>query len=311
MLKIPTTLISVYPELLDRESSADEGEQDWALQLRSLLGPIPKTPPRPAVDLKSLIPARWLEVLPADLDKQPFWRSLCIVLKMEYDRTPCVPRLDRIFRPLEEVDPDDVRVVVLDDAPSEICADGLAYSCSDAPPIPGCSFGGSKTLQNIVATVKASVELCNRMDWISDETLCSQEDPRSLQHWSAQGVLLWNIVSTARVQRRGNSYCTVNRESHWNLAGGAWQNFTHVLIHSLAQYRAKKPETGRFAFLLFGNRAKALVHNKANPDAKINPEYVTSNPNPRSARDGFVGTDCFLLCNKWLETEQNREPIRW
>jgi uracil DNA glycosylase len=205
------------------------------------------------------------------------------------------------------VDPDDVRVIILDEAPSEITADGLAYSCSDAPPA-GSSFTNSKTLQTILEVVRSTVTGANRShDWITQETLDSGERPLlSLLHWAKQGVLLWNTIATARLDRQGN-YFTVKRESHWNLSGGSWQHFTYVLIHSLTQHLAQKNKS--VGFMLFGNRAKALVHNRAN-SIKTNPEWVTSHPAPRTCAEGFVGTDCFLLCNQWLE-ESGQNAIVW
>lgn len=296
--------MSLYPQ--DDLETAPPGS-DWARQLKSLLGPVPRDPPRPAYDLTSMLPPAWRAVLPEDLEKQPYWRSLSITLRWEYENNTCIPRLERIFRPLWEINPDDVRVIILDEAPSEIAADGLAFSCSDAPPSGG-NFTGSKTLQTILEVVSNTMITANKTrTWVTQETLESGEKPLlSLLHWAKQGVLLWNMVATARIDRRGN-YCTVNRESHWNLSGGSWQHFTFVLINSLTHYLAKKSKS--VGFMLFGNRAKALVHNRANT-IKTNPEWVTSHPAPRTCTESFVGTDCFLTCNRWLE-DSGQTPIAW
>lgn len=183
----------------------------------------------------------------------------------------------RVFRALEELSPEDVRVVILGQDPyhGPGQAQGLAFSVPDSCPAP-------PSLRNIFNEL-------------------AQEYPdlpprrsNDLSDWSRQGVLLLNTSLTVEQGAAG---------SH---ARKGWEAVTDALIDVVAA--APYPK----AFLLWGNHAQskqAAIEAKG-ASCRI---FKANHPSPLSALRPprpFIGCGHFLQANTWLSA-QGQQPIDW
>jgi len=187
-----------------------------------------------------------------------------------------------VFRALEALAPDDVRVVILGQDPyhGPGQAQGLAFSVPDTCPTP-------PSLRNMFQ------ELAREYP---------DRPPRrhnDLTDWSRQGVLLLNASLTVEHGAAG---------SH---ARKGWETVTDALIEAVA--RSPRPKV----FMLWGNHAQskqALIESAGHESAGRAAEILRANhPSPLSARRPprpFIGCGHFARANAWLAAQGETE-IDW
>jgi len=183
----------------------------------------------------------------------------------------------RVFRALETLGPEDVRVVILGQDPyhGPGQAQGLAFSVPDTCPAPP----SLRNIFNELAREYPALPPRRRND---------------LSDWNHQGVLLLNTSLTVEQGQAG---------SH---ARKGWEAVTDALIGAVAATPQPK------VFLLWGNHAQSKLplleaHGQAYHILKANhPSPLSALRPPRP----FIGCSHFFLANAWL-TAQGQTAIEW
>ena len=205
-------------------------------------------------------PKNWLSFLKNhDLKKQ----LLSIEARLEEEiklGKIIFPKRENIFRSLQLVQPDEVKVVILGQDPYHNLnqADGLAFSVSNFQSLP-------PSLVNIFIEIENDLNI-------------KIEKKGDLGGIAKQGVLLLNSILTVEKNKPG---------SHKNVG---WEKLTDIIISSLSVM-------GNIVFILWGNFAKKksnLIDNN------INLVINSSHPSPFSAHKGFFGSKPFSKCNDYL-----------
>ena len=205
-------------------------------------------------------PKNWLSFLKNhDLKKQ----LLSIEARLEEEiklGKIIFPKRENIFRSLQLVQPDEVKVVILGQDPYHNFnqADGLAFSVSNFQSLP-------PSLINIFIEIENDLNI-------------KIEKKGDLGGIAEQGVLLLNSILTVEKNNPG---------SHKNIG---WEKLTDIIISSLSVM-------GNIVFILWGNFAKKksnLIDNN------INLVINSSHPSPFSAHKGFFGSKPFSKCNDYL-----------
>ena len=205
-------------------------------------------------------PKNWLSFLKNhDLKKQ----LLSIEARLEEEiklGKIIFPKREYIFRSLQLVQPDEVKVVILGQDPYHNFnqADGLAFSVSNCQSLP-------PSLINIFIEIENDLNI-------------KIEKKGDLGGIAKQGVLLLNSILTVEKNNPG---------SHKNVG---WEKLTDIIISSLSVM-------GNIVFILWGNFAKKksnLIDNN------INLVINSSHPSPFSAYKGFFGSKPFSKCNDYL-----------
>jgi uracil-DNA glycosylase len=205
-------------------------------------------------------PKNWLSFLKNhDLKKQ----LLSIEARLEEEiklGKIIFPKREIIFRSLQLVQPDEVKVVILGQDPYHNFnqADGLAFSVSNFQSLP-------PSLINIFIEIENDLNI-------------KIEKKGDLENIAKQGVLLLNSILTVEKNNPG---------SHKNIG---WEKLTDIIISSLSLI-------GNIVFILWGNFAKKksnLIDNN------INLVINSSHPSPFSAHKGFFGSKPFSKCNNYL-----------
>lgn len=173
------------------------------------------------------------------------------------------PRTDNIFRALELVSPEDVKVVVVGQDPYHNInqANGLAFSVNKNNKI-------TPSLKNIYREIKRD---------LNSKTLQNGD----LTQIAKQGVLFLNSVLTVEAHKPG---------SHLNIG---WQEITDSIISLLSSEK-------NIVFMLWGNSAQLK---EKFIDLNSNLVLKTSHPSPLSAYRGFIGSRPFSKCNKFLKSK--------
>ena len=206
------------------------------------------------------LPKNWLGFLKNhDLKKQ----LLSIEARLEEEiklGKIIFPKRENIFRSLQLVQPDEVKVVILGQDPYHNFnqADGLAFSVSNFQSLP-------PSLINIFIEIENDLNI-------------KIEKKGDLENIAKQGVLLLNSILTVEKNNPG---------SHKNIG---WEKLTDIIISSLSLI-------GNIVFILWGNFAKKksnLIDNN------INLVINSSHPSPFSAHKGFFGSKPFSKCNDYL-----------
>ena len=206
------------------------------------------------------LPKNWLSFLKNhDLKKQ----LLSIETRLEEEiklGKIIFPRRENIFRSLQLVQPDEVKVVILGQDPYHNFnqADGLAFSVSNFQSLP-------PSLINIFIEIENDLNI-------------KIEKKGDLENIAKQGVLLLNSILTVEKNNPG---------SHKNIG---WEKLTDIIISALSLM-------GNIVFILWGNFAKKksnLIDNN------INLVINSSHPSPFSAHKGFFGSKPFSKCNDYL-----------
>ena len=173
------------------------------------------------------------------------------------------PSTENIFRALELVSPEDVKIVVVGQDPYHNInqANGLAFSVNENNIIP-------PSLKNIYREIKRD---------LNSETLQTGD----LTKIAKQGVLFLNSALTVEAHKPG---------SHLNIG---WQEITDFIISLLSSEK-------NIVFMLWGNFAQSkekLI------DLNSNLVLKTSHPSPLSAYRGFIGSRPFSKSNKFLKSK--------
>lgn len=219
------------------------------------------------------LPPRWKALLSPEKEKD-YFRELSHFLNEEHRNGETIyPPKPLIFRALQSVDYDQVKVVILGQDPYHGASQALGL-CFGVPeelrPKP-------PSLMNIYKEISSDLGL--------DMTRAGSE----LTGWAAQGVLLLNTVLTVRA-----SQAFSHRDK-------GWEHFTDRIIELLNE--RKSP----MIFLLWGAAAqkkKALLTNS------IHRILEAPHPSPLSASRGFFGCRHFSKANELLR-ELGHEPIQW
>ena len=173
------------------------------------------------------------------------------------------PSTENIFRALELVSPEDVKIVVVgqDRYHNINQANGLAFSVNENNIIP-------PSLKNIYREIKRD---------LNSETLQTGD----LTQIAKQGVLFLNSALTVEAHKPG---------SHLNIG---WQEITDFIISLLSSEK-------NIVFMLWGNFAQLK---EKFIDLNSNLVLKTSHPSPLSAYRGFIGSRPFSKSNKFLKSK--------
>ena len=197
--------------------------------------------------------------------------------KMSQGR-PVYPPRELVFNAMRITAFNDVRVVIIGQDPyfNEHRtigpeAHGLCFSVKEGIPAP-------PSLQNIFKEIERSIYQGERRAVSTD-----------LTRWARQGVLLLNASLTV-IAKKPNSH-----------AGLGWHRLTDDIIETISNKRAQ------VVFMLWGAFAqkKAAIIDQAK-------HFVlkTSHPSPLSAHRGFLGSNVFVKCNKYL-IDNGYPPVDW
>lgn len=214
----------------------------------------------------------WYRALETEFDK-PYFIKLVSNVKREYSGCiPIYPKGNCIFRALDMLPIDKVRVVILGQDPYHGAnqAEGLAFSVPKGIPTP-------PSLVNI----KEEIE--------SDIGRPSIIEEGSLIPWVNQGVLLLNTTLTVRSGQAG---------SHSDIG---WETFTDAIIRVLNKDREN------LVFMLWGSHAR---RKGAMIDRYKHCVLEAPHPSPLSAYRGFFGCKHFSRANTYL-VSQDDLPIKW
>jgi uracil-DNA glycosylase len=224
-----------------------------------------------------LLPPAWRGLFSKTYSEGDF-ATLIAEVDQRYERETVFPAKENVFRALEMVSPEAVKIVVVgqDPYPTPGNAHGLSFSVDRTAKIPA-------SLKTIFAELERSIE-----GWVKPTS-------GDLQAWASQGVLLLNSILTVR-----------SREplSH---AGIGWEKFTRAVLQH-AQDRASF-----IIFILWGAKAAAI----ADPIVDTSKHFVLRGSHPsRMAQNQmpperkFVGNAHFIEANRLLILK-GREPIDW
>ena len=213
----------------------------------------------------------WKNALEPEFGKDYFVK-LVNFIKAEYaSSTPIFPPGNKIFAAFDATPFDDVKVVILGQAPYNNYnqANGLCFSVNE-----GIKFPPS--LMNIFKEVRDDV---------------GSEIPQNgdLTRWAEQGVLLLNATLTVRAHSAG---------SH---QGIGWETFTDAAIATLANKKEN------IVFLLWGSYA---IKKGAFIDRTKHLVLTSPHPSPLSAYHGFFGNHHFSKANDYL-VQHGKTPINW
>lgn len=216
------------------------------------------------------IPEGWQGVLKSFLNSDAHQSLQCFLLDA-YQQSVVYPPDHLIFKALELVTPDMVKVVILGQDPyhGPGQAHGLSFSVLPPQPLP-------PSLRNIL---KAYCTDLNLMFPPSGD----------LTPWANRGVLLLNTTLTVEHGRP---------ESHFNKG---WEVLTDQIIAHLNHHKEN------LVFMLWGNKAqqkKILI----NPNKHLILE--APHPSPLSAHRGFLDCQHFSKANHYLSAH-GIHPIKW
>lgn len=170
------------------------------------------------MSLRAQIPPAWKAAV-----EPAFTPALEQFVDAEYASAQVFPPREQIFRALELVSPEAVKVVLLgqDPYPTAGNANGLAFSVTRAVKVPA-------SLKNVFLGLKADLEL-------------APPAHGDLTAWAERGMLLLNTVLTVR-EKEANSH-----------QKKGWEAVTRAVLETVA--RAPHP----VVFLCFGKPAQKLV----------------------------------------------------
>lgn len=225
----------------------------------------------------SPLPSSWHGLFTAGYSRAEF-DQLSATVAARYAAGPVMPPAGQVFRALELVRPEDVKVVIIgqDPYPTPGNAHGLSFSVSPGVKIP-------RSLQTIFAELARTTP-----GW-------DKPAHGTLEAWAKQGVLLLNAV------------LTVDAGAPLSHAGLGWEAFTAAVLRHA---QAKAPFV---VFLLWGGKAAAI----ADPviDGSKHAVIRGSHPSPMAQNQlppdkKFVGNGHFVEANRLL-VAKGREPIDW
>ena len=204
--------------------------------------------------------------------KKEYFQNMRLFLEKEYKDKEVFPPVNEVFKALDLVSYEDVKVVILGQDPyhGEGEAHGLAFSVKKGIKIP-------PSLRNIFKELKKEYP--------------HFEIPKNgeLYPWAKEGVLLLNTTLTVE-KDKANSHNKIG-----------WQFFTDEIIKKLNE--REKP----VVFILWGKFAISKKMLITNP---IHLVLESPHPSPLSASRGFFGNNHFLKVNDFLKSKEIKE-IDW
>lgn len=227
--------------------------------------------PRADFDASSFVAAGWQPFVERECAK-PYMQDLVTFL-VEQRRAGKVvfPPSDHILRALADVDPDQVKVVILGQDPyhGPGQANGMCFAVNNGQATP-------PSLRNIF------VELAR------DLGVPGPFDP-TLLGWSSQGVLLLNTVLTVE---QGLAHSHRNR---------GWEQFTAAVVDEVCK------RADHAVFILWGGAAGS---HRPRIDEGRHHVIQSPHPSPLSAHRGFFGSRPFSRANTFLES-CGLGPVQW
>lgn len=204
--------------------------------------------------------------------KKEYFQNMRLFLEKEYKDKEVFPPVNEVFKALDLVSYEDVKVVILGQDPyhGEGEAHGLAFSVKKGIKIP-------PSLRNIFKELKKEYP--------------HFEIPKNgeLYPWAKEGVLLLNTTLTVE-KDKANSHNKIG-----------WQFFTDEIIKKLNE--REKP----VVFILWGKFAISKKMLITNPTHLV---LESPHPSPLSASRGFFGNNHFLKVNDFLKSKGIKE-IDW
>ena len=205
-------------------------------------------------------PDTWLEPLGKGFCKDFLDEIESKFLKLIVEEATIFPPISSIFRALELVSFDEVKVLILGQDPYHGFgqANGLSFSVNKEIMIP-------PSLKNIFLELKNDLNI-------------SISQHGDLTSWAQQKILLLNSVLTVEEGKPN---------SHQELG---WEKLTDKIISQLSK-------RGNMIFVLWGNTAQKKYYLI---DRKENKILTAPHPSPLSAYKGFFGCKHFSAINKIL-----------
>lgn len=221
----------------------------------------------------------WNDILPGEAKKIANQLSRRAEEDRQKGKTVYPPQ-NQIFRALELVKPEQVKVVIVGQDPyhEEGQANGLAFSVAPGNPLP-------PSLKNIFKELVSDIN-------------CNYPSCGDLTPWAEQGVLLLNTVLTVE-QGQANSH------KNWG-----WQEFTSAVFNTCAAL----PQP--IVFILWGGQARAFVAGAQLQNRPNKAQIWSSHPSPLGAMKrneaipAFIGSKPFSTANHYLMAME-AEPIDW
>ncbi len=219
----------------------------------------------------------WEETIP--LMNQGYHKKLVEkAYRHESNREKVFPPRELVFNAMRITSFDGLRVVIIGQDPyfNEHPklgpeAHGLCFSVKEGIPHP-------PSLRNIFKEVNETVYQGRKQTMSSD-----------LTRWAKQGVLLLN-ASLSVISGKPNS--------HSNLG---WHELTDNIIETIAN---KKEHIVFMLWGAFAQKKEKLINHSKHLVLK------TSHPSPLSAYRGFLGSQVFVQCNRYL-MEHRSSPVEW
>ena len=229
-------------------------------------------------DIINMIPKEWKELCDDNIFKEFYWKNIFNIL----NNNKFYPNKDNIFKALELIKPDDVKVVIIGQDPyiKENQAIGLSFAVQNGLTIP-------PSLRNIYKEIIKEYKPDYDNNAIN-KILNKYSKKGDISKLCEQGVLLLNSVLTVEPNKSN---------SHKNIG---WENFTSHIIKKL-------DEKYKIVFMAWGNNALQLLNN----NVKYNQIIKSGHPSPLNYTNPFVGCNCFKNCNIVLKNKYNIKPINW
>jgi len=188
------------------------------------------------------------------------------------------PERELVFNAMRITGLHQVRVVIIGQDPyfnehrdGRPEAHGLCFSVREGIPAP-------PSLKNIFKEIDRSFY-----------NNCQRQVSTDLTRWARQGVLLLNASLTV-IAKKPNSHATIG-----------WHRLTDDIIQTISS------KSDQVVFMLWG----AFAQKKTDLiDKNKHLILKTSHPSPLSAHRGFLGSNIFVHCNKYL-VDNGYLPIDW
>lgn len=203
------------------------------------------------------------------------WDSLRGNLNEKIKTGNICPSPDYIFRAFEETKLDDVKCIIIGDDPyhSPGTANGLSFGVSTGLIRP-------VTLTNVIKELER------------DLGIFIPKNKSSLLGWAKQGVLMLNTSLTTEKGHSG---------SHRDIG---WDDFTDSVVDAILKNKK------RVAFVLWGEKAKAVMANTSMTHRMNHKILEAAHPSPKSVNNGFFGCKHFSQVNTFLK-KYGMEEIDW
>lgn len=201
----------------------------------------------------------WYSILKDEFAKD-YFLSLQKFLNSEYSNYTIFPKEENIFKALNLVPIDRVKVVIIGQDPYHEPgqAQGMSFSVPENFPFP-------PSLINIFKEIETDLNI-------------KCKNSGDLTRWAKQGVLLLNTVLTVR-----KGFANSHKDK-------GWEKLTSKIIEILG--KKKEP----IVFMLWGSYAQSF----ASLIEKQHLILKAPHPSPLSAYRGFFGCKHFSKCNEFL-----------